>query len=193
MGITTKEKVHNCIQFSQGRGLTVWEFMAGHTELLPQTVYPCFTQLCKAKKILHSGGYRKSPNNRRSIVWVDAQYGGVVPVWGSGQPSYSYKNRAKIVMDLLEACGPLSVSEMMTVSGSLKPMSTSSLVSRLVRQQWLFKTNTTRRNDLDQTCCLYDLTPRGRQVRNDSHRRDCIAFLDHPSVRATTEEPRRGH
>ncbi len=188
--MTTKEKVHNCIQFSQAKGLTVPEFMAGHTKLLPQTVYPCFTQLCKAKKILHSGSYRKSKNNRRSIVWVDKKYGGVVPVWGSGQPSYSYKNRAKIVMDLLNQFGPLSVSEMMTASSKLKPMSTSSLVSRLVRQQWLFKTNKTRCNNLLQTCCLYDLTPRGRQVRNDSPRRDSTTGTVVPMRHTATEKTR---
>lgn len=170
--MTTKEKVHDGIQLEAKNGLTVPEFLGMHPTLLPQTVYPYFTQLCKEKKILHSGSYRKSKNNRRSIVWVDKQYGGVVPVWGSGQPSYSYKNRAKIVMDALHLYGPLSVSEMMTASIDLKPMSTSSLVSRLVRQQWLFKTRKTRRNDIDQTCCLYDLTPRGRQVRDGACNRD---------------------
>lgn len=188
--MTTKEKVYFAIELAHEGGITVPEFLTYYPDLLPQTVYPCFTQLCKAKKILHSGSYRKSKNNRRSIVWVDEKHGGVVPVWGSGQPSYSYKNRAKVVMDLLEACGPLSVSEMMTASKDLKPMSTSSLVSRLVRQQWLFKTNKTRRNDLDQTCCLYDLTPRGRQVRNESPRRDGVTSSEPPVIRETTEKAR---
>jgi hypothetical protein len=187
--ITNKDKVLDEIQLVQEEGLTVPEFLRLYPSLLPQTVYPCFTQLCKEKKILHSGSYRKSKNNRRSIVWVDKKHGGVVPVWGSGQPSYSYKNRAKVVMDLLADFGPLSVSEMMTSCSSLKPMSTSSLVSRLVRQQWLFKTNKTRRNALDQTCCLYDLTPRGRQVRNDSPRRDSGTFASPPDIRRTTEKP----
>lgn len=167
---TTKQKVYNHIRAFGKDGLTVPEFLYMNQDLLPQTVYPCFTQLCKAKKILASPSRRKSNNNRRSIVWVDAKYGGSMPVWGSSQPSYSYRNRAKVVMDLLAGNGPLSVSEMMTACSSLKPMSTSSLVSRLVRQQWLHKTNKTRLNAINQTCCLYDLTPRGRQVREDSPR-----------------------
>lgn len=166
--MTTKEKVYNCITWAQQKGLTVPEFLAGHTDLLPQTVYPCFTQLCKSKKILASKARRKADGNRRSIVWVDAQYGGSVPVWGSSQPSYSYRNRAKLVMDLLAACGPLSVSEMMKGTPLLKPMSTSSLVSRLVSQKWVHKTNKTRTNDINQTCCLYALTPRGLQVMGES-------------------------
>lgn len=188
--MTTKEMVHSCIQLAHEGGITVPEFLTYYPELLPQTVYPCFTQLCKAKKILHSGSYRKSKNNRRSIVWVDKKHGGVVPVWGSGQPSYSYKNRAKVVMDLLCEFGPLSVSEMMTASPDLKPMSTSSLVSRLVRQQWLFKTSKTRSNKLDQTCCLYDLTPRGRQVRDESPKRDKIVFSNAPAIQKFTEKTR---
>jgi hypothetical protein len=147
------------------KGLTVPEFLSLYDNLKPQTVYPCFTQLCKAEKILDSRQRRKSKAGRNSIVWVDAKYGGVVPVWGSGEPSYSYRNRAKVVMDLIADSGPLSVSEMMQTSpGELKPMSTSSLVSRLVRQQWLRKTTETRKNLDNQTCRLYDLTPRGKQV-----------------------------
>ena len=164
--MTTKEDVYFHIRLKDEKGLTVPEFLLDHPNLLPQTVYPCFTQLCKDKKILDSTKRRKSKTNRNSIVWVDARYGGVVPVWGSGQPSYSYRNRAKIVMDLLEEFGPLSVSEMMTASNSLKPMSTSSLVSRLVKQQWVHKTDKTRKSITGQTCKLYSLTPRGHQVRD---------------------------
>jgi hypothetical protein len=120
----------------------------------------------KERRASQSLSSRKSQNNRRSIVWVDKKFGGAIPVWGRGQPSYSYKNRAKVVMDLLSNFGPLSVSEMMTASDTLKPMSTSSLVSRLVRQQWVYKTGLRRKNKANQTCCLYGITPRGRQVRS---------------------------
>lgn len=165
--MTVKYEVLLKVRAYAEKGLTVPEFLDKFPDLKPQTVYPCFTQLYKAKKILDSRQRRKSKNNRRSIVWVDAKYGGTVPVWGSGQPSYSYRNRAKIVMDMLFDFGALSVSEMMTASKDLKPMSTSSLVSRLVKQQWVRKTNKTRRTN-NQTCCLYDLTPRGLQVRGAS-------------------------
>ncbi len=188
--MTTKELVYGFISVTDKAGSTVPEFLDCYPHLLPQTVYPCFTQLCKAKKILDSKQRRKSKNNRRSIVWVDAKYGGVVPVWGSGHPSYSYKNRAKTVMDLLSLFGALSVSEMMTASKDLKPMSTSSLVSHLVRQQWLHKTKTTRKNQINQTCYLYDLTPRGRQVMHSSPRntRGFIAGGATITVRRETEK-----
>lgn len=191
--MTTKETVYDAICNSGKRGLTVPEFLEYSwvgPERLPQTVYPCFTQLCKAKKILDSKQRRKSKNNRRSIVWVDAKYGGVIPVWGSGQPSYSYRNRAKIVMDLLLDYGPLSVSEMMTSSPDLKPMSTSSLVSRLVRQQWVHKTRKTRLNRLNQTCCLYGLTPRGLQVIRESPGKGEHRYPPKPTIRETTEKTR---
>lgn len=188
--MTTKQKVYMQILWTKEEGLTVPEFLDICSDLLPQTVYPCFTQLCKAKKILDSKQRRKSNSNRRSIVWVDAKYGGVVPVWGSGQPSYSYRNRAKIVMDLLWAFGPLSVPEMMTASQDLKPMSTSSLVSRLVKQQWLHKTNKTRLNQINQTCCLYALTPRGRQVREAAPNRYKVSCTGHPTLREDTEKTR---
>ncbi len=168
---TTKELVLLSIQVANERGCTVPEFLEESSHLKPQTVYPCFTQLYKAKKILDSRQRRKSKAGRNSIVWVDAQYGGTIPVWGSGQPSYSYRNRAKIVMDVLDKFGHLSVSEMMTCSPDLKPMSTSSLVSRLVRQQWVRKTNRTRLNQEGQTCRLYALTPRGQQVRTSAPNR----------------------
>lgn len=176
--------------WTKEKGLTVPEFLDFFPALLPQTVYPCFTQLCKAKKILASTTRRKSSGKRRAIVWVDAKYGGTVPVWGSSQPSYSYRNRAKIVMDLLAAYGPLGVSEMMTASDDLKPMSTSSLVSRLVRQQWVHKTNKTRLNAINQTCCLYAITPRGRQVRDSSPRRNEDVHLLRVAVRTNTEKTR---
>jgi hypothetical protein len=186
-----KASVYICIQVAEKKGLTVPEFLEANPDLKPQTVYPCFTQLYKAKKILDSKQRRKSKNNRRSIVWVDAKYGGTIPVWGSGQPSYSYRNRAKVVMDLLAGFGPLSVSEMMTSCTSLKPMSTSSLVSRLVKQQWVRKTNKTRLNQDNQTCCLYDLTPRGKQVRDQSPRKDLGTFATPPTaLRRDTEKTR---
>ncbi len=185
-----KEKVYANVSLNFKDGMTVPEFLEKHPSLLPQTVYPCFTQLCKAKKILDSRERRKSKNNRRSIVWVDAKYGGTIPVWGSGQPSYSYKNRAKIIMDLLYEHGMLSVSEMMGCSVYLKPMSTSSLVSRLVSQQWLRKTNKTRQNQINQTCCLYDLTPRGRQVLESSSRKNVCTFDKDPVKRLLTEKTR---
>ncbi|KKN80437.1 hypothetical protein LCGC14_0330300 [marine sediment metagenome] len=188
--MTTKEIIYNLIGDSGKHGITVPEFLDLFPNRLPQTVYPCFTQLCKAKKILDSRERRKSKNNRRSIVWVDAKYGGTIPVWGSGQPSYSYKNRAKVIMDLLSEYGPLSVSEMMTSSDTLKPMSTSSLVSRLVKQQWLRKTNRTRLNRINQTCCLYDLTPRGKQVRDSSPKKDKDLHLLRASLRTDTEKTR---
>lgn len=170
--MTVKEKVYQAIWAEKEKGITVPEFLVIYPDLKPQTVYPCFTQLYKAKKILDSKQRRKLKNNRRSIVWVEAKYGGTIPVWGSGQPSYSYRNRAKVVMDLLYEYGPLSVSEMMSASDTLKPMSTSSLASRLVKQQWVRKTNKTRLNYDNQTCCLYDLTPRGNQVRDQAPNRD---------------------
>lgn len=188
--MTTKEKVYFTVRFTEKHGLTVPEFLEAHPNFLPQTVYPCFTQLCKAKKILDSRERRKSKNNRRSIVWIDAKYGGTIPVWGSGQPSYSYKNRAKIIMDLLAIFGPLSVAEMMQCSDSLKPMSTSSLVSRLVLQQWLRKTNKTRQNQINQTCCLYDLTPRGRQVREGAPSLFKKTYDAAPIKRTDTEKTR---
>lgn len=183
------------VMWTKEKGLTVPEFLGIFPDLLPQTVYPCFTQLCKSKKILASGSRRKSSSNRRSIVWVDAKYGGSVPVWGSSQPSYSYRNRTKIVMDLLNDYGPLSVSEMMTSSALLKPMSTSSLVSRLVKQQWVHKTNRTRLNASNQTCCLYSLTPRGHQVIDASPLRHSFQAKDgypliRSSVRTDTEKVR---
>ncbi len=184
-----KEKVYANVSLNFKDGMTVPEFLEKHPSLLPQTVYPCFTQLCKAKKILDSRERRKSKNNRRSIVWVDAKYGGTIPVWGSGQPSYSYKNRAKIIMDLLHDFGSLSVSEMMKCSSLLKPMSTSSLVSRLVSQQWLRKTNRTRLNQESQTCCLYDLTPRGHQVMKGSLRNK-YSHDKEPVKRTNTEKTR---
>ena len=185
-----KEKVYANVSLNFKDGMTVPEFLEKHPSLLPQTVYPCFTQLCKAKKILDSRERRKSKNNRRSIVWVDAKYGGTIPVWGSGQPSYSYKNRAKVIMDLLFDHGPLSASEMMECSKQLKPMSTSSLVSRLVSQQWLRKTNKTRLNHSNQTCCLYDLTPRGKQVRGDSPQTHTRTYDNSPCRRTFTEKTR---
>ena len=185
-----KESVYIEVQMAEKKGITVPEFLTKFPNLLPQTVYPCFTQLCKAKKILDSRQRRKSNGNRRSIVWVDAKYGGVIPVWGSGQPSYSYKNRAKIVMDLLFDYGPLSVSEMMGASDLLKPMSTSSLVSRLVRQQWLYKTSKTRLNGINQTCCLYDLTPRGHQTREGASNRDTPSYSGILTIRQSTEKTR---
>jgi hypothetical protein len=188
--MTTKEQVYQSVGLALHKGITVPEFLAFFPALLAQSVYPCFTQLCKAKKILDSRQRRKSQNNRRSIVWVDAKYGGVIPVWGQGQPSYSYKSRAKVVMDLLFEFGPLSVSEMMTASDDLKPMSTSSLVSRLVRQQWLFKTRKTRLNLAKQTCSLYDLTPRGKQVRSYSPKRDTKSYEKEPLVLRDTEKTR---
>lgn len=188
--MTTKELVHLHVSNTGTRGCTVPEFLEWHLGKLPQTVYPCFTQLCKAKKILDSKQRRKSKNNRRSIVWVDAKHGGVVPVWGSGHPSYAYKNRAKVIMDLLHDYGPLSVSEMMTVATELKPMSTSSLVSHLVRQQWLRKTQQTRKNRINQTCCLYDLTPRGRQVMTSSPRYSRGTGGKCPDIRKETEKTR---
>ena len=188
--MTTKELVFTAVVATKERGLTVPEFLHKAPDRLPQTVYPCFTQLCKAKKILASKSRRKSNGNRRSIVWVDAKYGGTVPVWGSSQPSYSYRNRAKIVMDLLWGHGPLSVSEMMEVSRDLKPMSTSSLVSRLVRQQWVHKTNHTRLNALNQTCCLYDLTPRGRQLIKLGPMTGRIVQANKPTIRKQTEKTR---
>jgi len=186
--MTIKERVYQYVGWAKERGRTVPDFLERYPDLLPQTVYPCFTQLCKAKKILDSKQRRKSKNNRRSIVWVDAQYGGVVPVWGSGHPSYAYKNRAKIIMDLLARHGALSVSEMMTVAKELKPMSTSSLVSHLVRQQWLHKTRQTRRNEINQTCRLYDLTPRGRQVMTNSPRYSLDTNVKRPNIRKETEK-----
>lgn len=188
--MTTKDIVLEFIIYTGPKGATVPEFLDMWPDLLPQTVYPCFTQLCKSKKILASKSRRKSNSNRRSIVWVDAKYGGTVPVWGSSQPSYSYRNRAKIIMDLIAGFGPLSVSEMMTSCSSLKPMSTSSLVSRLVKQQWLHKTNKTRLNAIHQTCCLYNLTPRGKQVRQQSPRRDSETFATPPVILKDTEKTR---
>lgn len=189
---TTKQKVYMQVIWTKEKGLTVPDFLEIYSELLPQTVYPCFTQLCKAKKILANGTRRKLTSKRRAIVWVDAKYGGTVPVWGSSQPNYSYRNRAKIVMDLLWDNGPLSVSEMMEVAPSLKPMSTSSLVSRLVRQQWIHKTNRTRLNAINQTCCLYFLTPRGRQVvqQGPRHIESPVTLYPKPTLREDTEKTR---
>ena len=93
-------------------------------------------------------------------------------------------------MDLLHDFGPLSVSEMMRCSSLLKPMSTSSLVSRLVSQQWLRKTNRTRLNQENQTCCLYDLTPRGHQVMEVSPRNTYLH--DKEPVKRTNTEKTRG-
>lgn len=188
--MTVKERVYFDVQHANVNGRTVPEFLDKFPHLKPQTVYPCFTQLYKAKKILDSKERRKSKNNRRSIVWVDAKYGGTIPVWGSGQPSYSYNHRAKIIMDLLQDIGPLSVSEMMIASSSLKPMSTSSLVSRLVKQQWVRKTNKTRLNQDNQTCCLYSLTPRGKQVIESSPRRQVCTYDRDPVCRNDTEKTR---
>lgn len=188
--MTTKETVLECICGTGKGGLTVPEFLAC-SDRLPQTVYPCFTQLCESKKILDSKQRRKSKSGRNSIVWVEAKYGGVVPVWGSSQPSYAYGNRAKIVMDLLWTFGPLSVAEMMTASTKLKSMSTSSLVSRLVKQKWLRKTPQTRQNSLHQTCCLYAITPRGVQVRDSSHKRD-INLWDNAPITINSTEKTRG-
>lgn len=188
--MTVKDLVYLHVLNQGNNGLTVPEFLETESDLKPQTVYPCFTQLYKAKKILDSKQRRKSKNNRRSIVWVDAKWGGTIPVWGSGQPSYSYRNRAKVVMDLLANHGALSVSEMMTASSSLKPMSTSSLVSRLVKQQWVRKTNKTRLNKDNQTCCLYSLTPRGWQVIEQSPRADTCTYDREPEYRVDTEKTR---
>lgn len=182
--MTTKQIVYQYVRLCLAKGATVPEFLHTNPDLLPQTVYPCFTQLCKAGRILDSTLRRKSKNNRNSIVWVDKAYGGVVPVWGSGQPRYSYRNRAKIIMDLLYDYGQLSVAEMMTASPLLKPMSSSSLVSRLVKQQWLYKTNKTRRSTTGQTCKLYALTPRGRQVMRLAPNKEHAVLL----VRTVPEE-----
>ncbi len=161
---TTKDIIHLAIRDQRQTGMTVPEFLLHFPDLLPQSVYPCFTKLCKETSILDSRQRRKSPSNRRSIVWVDQQYGGVVPVWGSGRPTYSYRGRTRVVLDLLYKNGPMTVSKLITADASLKPMSASSLVSQLVKQQWLRKTPQYSPNENKRQCRLYDLTPRGRQI-----------------------------
>jgi DNA-binding PadR family transcriptional regulator len=172
--MTVKQHVLDTIREHGKGGITVSEYL--NLEMIPsrvsQTVYPCFTQLCKDGKILDSQLRRKSPKGRRSIVWVDKKHGGVMPVWGSGYPSYSYKGRTKLVMDLLEDYGPLSVTEMCSACKKLDQMSLSSLLSRLRSQKWIRSLATKRKNSAGQSCLVFELTPRGRQVRGVSPRRN---------------------
>lgn len=187
--MTVKDHILATIRAAKKDGLTAPEYLRGIVPLrstsgshfpvdreqvipsdVPQTVYPCFTQLCKAGHILDSQVRRKSPKGRRSIVWVDKKYGGVIPVWGSGYPSYSYKGRTKIIMDLLQDYGPLSVPEMCSSCKTLNQMSLSSLLARLRGQRWVRSLALKRKSLSGQSCLVFELTPRGRQIRELSPR-----------------------
>ena len=157
---TTKQVVLSRIQSKGENGLTAFEAVA-ETGRLPQTVYPCFTQLCKAGEIRDSTQRRKSPRGRNSIVWIDKQYGGIIPVWSSGHPTYAYKGRTKDVLDLL-AEGPLSILGL-RVNLLLDSMSLSSLLSRLCDQQWVRRLAEKRKVG-GQMCFFFELTPLARRM-----------------------------
>jgi hypothetical protein len=201
--MTVKEHVLSLIRAAGKQGVTVPEYLRDFSlgnpphrlhPLTPQTVYPCFTQLCKARLILDSQIRRKSPKGRRSIVWVDKKYSGVMPVWGSGYPNYSYKGRTKLVMDLLEDYGPLSVPEMCSAAKTLDQMSLSSLLARLRGQKWVRSLTTKRKSLAGQLCLVFELTPRGRQIREHSPRRNARKMgVGRPiqSIELETEEELR--
>ena len=162
--MTIKEDILELVQTRGVDGCTAFEAVKA-LEKKPQTIYPGFTQLCKAGEILDSGARRKSPLRRNSIVWVDKSHGGTLPVWSSGHPTYGYVGRAKLVLDLLFDYGALSASEMCTTRSDLSQMSMSSLTSHLRRQGWI-KVLAHKRKNLDgHSCTLYELTPRGERIR----------------------------
>jgi predicted ArsR family transcriptional regulator len=165
MNQTTKKTVLDLIQSKNEGGLTAFEAVA-ETGLLPQTIYPCFTQLCKAGAIRDSTQRRKSPKGRNSIVWIDKQYGGVMPVWSSGHPTYGYRGRTKDVMGYLREEGSASVHELCRAF-RLDSMSLSSLMSRLCNQSWIRRLPVKKKVG-GRACFSFELTPRGRQVM-DSH------------------------
>lgn len=158
--MNVKSEVLQKIRGGGPEGSTAFEAVA-ETRHLPQTVYPCFTQLCKAGLILDSQARRKSPKGRNCIVWVDWEYGGVVPVWQNGRPTYSYKGRAKRVMDCLWY-GPQAVLELCSKL-DLEQMSLSSLLSRLCDQGWARSLSVKKRIG-NQSYLCFKLTPRGRQI-----------------------------
>lgn len=174
--MTIKERVLLAIQHWKEFGGTTWEIIHALGEL-PQSVYPCLTQLCKEGEILDSLARRRSCKGRYTIVWVSKEYPGVIPVWKSSHVHYGYAGRAKVVMDLLSDYGPLSASEICTAATSYDQMSISSLLSRLREQEWVRTLPDKRKNANNQMCLLYALTPRGNQVRTQSStcdRRECL-------------------
>ncbi len=158
--VTKKQIVLSLIQKRGEKGLTAFEAVA-ETGLLPQSVYPCFTQLCKVGEIRDSTQRRKSPMGRNSIVWIDKQYGGIIPVWSSGHPTYSYKGRTKDVLDLLTK-GPMSVPHLSVVL-ELDSMSLSSLLSRLCNQQ-LMRRLPKKKKVCGRMCFFFELTPLGERL-----------------------------
>jgi len=158
MGV--EKRVLQMIQARGPKGLTAFEAVA-ETGNLPQTVYPCFTRLCKDELILDSQTRRKSPKGRKVIVWVGQEYGGVVPVWQNGQPTYSYGGRTKTIMDELRN-GPQPVSRLAT-KFRLEQMSLSSLMSRLRDQGWI-RSLPEKVVAGNRSCLCFELTPRGRRV-----------------------------
>jgi len=163
--MSIKDRVLQDIQDRGAEGLTAFEAVA-ETGQLPQTVYPCFTQLCKAGLILDSQIRRKSLKGRNCIVWVDQRHGGVVPVWQNGRPTYSYKGRTKQVMDRLWY-GPQTVLELCTKL-NLEQMSLSSLLARLREQKWVRTLPSKRKAHGQKSCLCFQLTPRGRQILEQS-------------------------
>jgi DNA-binding PadR family transcriptional regulator len=166
MNQTTKKIVLDLIQSKNEGGLTAFEAVA-ETRLLPQTIYPCFTQLCKAGAIRDSMHRRKSPKGRNAIVWIDKQYGGVVPVWSSGHPTYGYRGRTRDVMNYLRTNAKSASVQELCQWFNLDSMSLSSLMSRLCNQSWIRRLPVKKKVG-GRACFSFELTPRGRQVM-DSH------------------------
>lgn len=163
--MTVKEEILRLIWNKEAKGLTAFEGVA-ETGKLAQTVYPCFTLLCREGFILDSLHRRKSPRGRNSIVWVAVKYGGVVPVWQNRSPTYACRGRARQVMDVL-GIGSHTARGIRYKLG-IESMSLSSLLSHLQKQKWVQADPIKRKERGRKSCLIFRLTPLGRRILKEN-------------------------